>query len=73
MTSLVSKFQSDFCEKVAMAERAEYEEDRSRVDVTHVSVPNAWRLGAMRAAEILFETREGESPLYDAVAAGRSC
>ena len=49
----------------AMAQLPEYEEDRSRVDVTLVSVLNAWHLGAIRAAEILRAADVGESPLYD--------
>eukprot|EP00635_Sarcinochrysidales_sp_CCMP3193_P009469 CAMPEP_0118896750 /NCGR_PEP_ID=MMETSP1166-20130328/4461_1 /TAXON_ID=1104430 /ORGANISM="Chrysoreinhardia sp, Strain CCMP3193" /LENGTH=395 /DNA_ID=CAMNT_0006835809 /DNA_START=26 /DNA_END=1213 /DNA_ORIENTATION=+ len=49
-----------------MAEPPEYEEDRTRVDVNLVSVPNAWLLGANRAAEILRAADDGESPLYDA-------
>ena len=39
----------------------EYEEDSSRVDVTSISVPNAWLQGASRAAEIL----RAAGPPYD--------
>lgn len=49
-----------------MAARSEYEEDRTRVDVTQVSVPSTWLQGANRSAEILRAAAHGESPLYDA-------
>ena len=47
-----------------MSRRPQYDEDRTRVDVTIVSVQNAWRQGAKRAAEILRAADAGETPLY---------
>lgn len=49
-----------------MAQRPEYEEDRSRVDVTLVNVQNCWIMGAERAAATLRAFRPAGSPFYDA-------